>query len=84
MAVLQEVRAGMFSFRNFAKPQIKSLIGALIVAVSTMVGSWATPLLGYVFAMMTLVMIIVVTLFSPAWPSQSKKENALVICCSGD
>ena len=78
MAVLQELSAGMFSFQNFAKPQVKSLIGALSVAVSAMVGSWATPLLGYVFALMSLVMIIVVTLLSPAWPSQSKKENALV------
>lgn len=68
----------MFSLHNVVKPQVRSLIGACIVAVSTMAGSWATPLLGYVFAMMALVMIIVVSLFSPAWPSQSKKENVLV------
>lgn len=68
----------MFRGQSLAKPQAKSVLGALFVAALAMFGSQATPLLGYVFALLAMVMIIVVSLMDSAWPRQSRKENSLV------
>lgn len=68
----------MFRSQGLARPQTKSLIGVLVVAVLALVGSQATPMLGYVFALSTLIMIIVAMLMNSVWPTQSRKENSLV------
>lgn len=68
----------MFRGQGLGKPQIKSLIGALATAVLVTLGSHASPLLGYVFALSALVMIIVAMHTESIWPTQSRKENPLV------
>ncbi len=68
----------MFKGQGLAKPQIKSLVGALAVTVVVMFGSNSSAILGYVFALSTLVMIVVAMHMESLWPTQSKKENSLV------
>ena len=69
----------MFKSHGFAKPQVKSLVGALAVMALAMLGSLAFPVLGYVFALSSLVMIIVVMLTNSIWPTQSRKEKSTCI-----
>jgi hypothetical protein len=63
---------------RFARPQSQSLLGALAVAVAAVLGSQASPVLGYLFALLSMVMIIVALLANSIWPTQSRKENSLV------
>jgi hypothetical protein len=62
----------MFRGQGPAKPQTKSLIGALAVVALVMIGSRASPMLGYVFALSALVMIIVAMHTEYVWPTQSR------------
>ena len=68
----------MYRGQGLAKPQTKSLVGALAVVALVMIGSKASPRLGYVFAVSALVMIIVAMHTESVWPTQSRKENSLV------
>tara|TARA_R110002110_G_scaffold405241_1_gene624168 strand:+ start:1747 stop:2061 length:315 start_codon:yes stop_codon:yes gene_type:complete len=68
----------MFRGQGLAKPTVKSLVGTLAVIILAMLGSRASPVLGYVFAVSALIMIIVVMLTDSIWPTQSRKENSLV------
>jgi len=68
----------MFKGQGLAKPRAGSLLGALVVAAIAVIGSRASPLLGYGFALLALVMIIVAMLTNSIWASQSRKENPFV------
>lgn len=68
----------MANGQGLAKPQIKSLVGTAIVVVAAMLGSEASPMLGYAFALLALIMIIVALSTNSIWPSNSRKENSLV------
>lgn len=68
----------MFRDQGLAKPQIKSLFGALAVIVVVMLGSQTSAVIGYIFAVSALVMIIVAMHMESIWPTQSRKENPLV------
>jgi hypothetical protein len=70
----------MFTYRGrgIAMPQHKSLWGALSVTVLAMVGSHISAMIGYVLALLTLVMIIVATHVQSIWPTNARKENPLV------
>ncbi|PLW67945.1 hypothetical protein C0039_15025 [Pseudohalioglobus lutimaris] len=68
----------MFRGQGPGKPQVKSLLGALTVVVLVMLGSLASPVFGYFFALSALVMIIVAMHMESIWPTQSRRENSLV------
>jgi drug/metabolite transporter (DMT)-like permease len=68
----------MFRGQGLAKPQIKSLVGALGVIFLVMLGSQTSAVIGYVLALSALVMIIVAMHMESIWPKQSRKENSLV------
>lgn len=73
MAICHGVSANMFRGQGIAKPRVKSLVGALAAMVSAILGSQASPMLGYVFALSALVMLT-----DSIWSTQSRKENSLV------
>jgi hypothetical protein len=64
--------------RGLAKPQTRSMVGALSVVALVMTGSKTSPVLGYFFALSALVMIIVAMHMESIWPTKSRKENSLV------
>lgn len=68
----------MYRGQGLAKPQTKSLVGALAVVVLVMTGSKTSPVLGYFLALSALIMIIVAMYMESIWPTQSRKENSLV------
>jgi hypothetical protein len=68
----------MFRGQRLARPQINSLVGTLTVIVLVFLGSQASAVIGYVFALSALVMIIVAMHMESIWPTQSRKENSLV------
>jgi hypothetical protein len=68
----------MYRGQGLAKPQNKSLVGALAVVVLVMTGSKTSPVLGYFLALSALIMIIVAMYMESIWPTQSRKENSLV------
>ena len=68
----------MFRGKSLAKPQIKSLFGALAVTVLAFLGSEISAAIGYVLALSTLVMIVVAMYMESIWPTKAKKESALV------
>ncbi|PLY16900.1 MAG: hypothetical protein C0631_02000 [Sedimenticola sp.] len=68
----------MFRGQRLARPQINSLVGTLAVIVLVFLGSQASAVIGYVFALSALVMIIVAMHMESIWPTQSRKENSLV------
>lgn len=59
-------------------PQNKSLLGALSVTALAMLGSQASAMIGYVAALLALVMIIVAVHLQGIWPTKARKENPLV------
>lgn len=65
----------MFRGQGLAKPRGKSLLGALAVMILAIVGSQASPELGYLFALSALVMMLVVILRNSVWPTQSKRKT---------
>lgn len=68
----------MFRGQGPAKPQTKSLVGALAFAVLVFFGSRTSPFAGYLLALFTLIMIVVAMYMKSIWPTKSKKENSLV------
>mgnify|MGYP003154707618 FL=1 len=68
----------MFRGQGLAKPQTKSLVGALVAAILVASGSQASPMLGYALALLAMLMIIVALHMESIWPTQSRKENTLV------
>jgi hypothetical protein len=68
----------MFRGQGLAKPQTRSLVGALAVIFLVMLGSRVSPMIGYVFALSAIVMIVVALHMESIWPTQSRKENSLV------
>ena len=68
----------MFSGQGPAMPQTKSIVGAIAIAGLVLIGSKTSPLIGYVFALSTLIMIVVAMYMASIWPTQSRKENSLV------
>ena len=68
----------MYRGQGLAKPQGKSLLGALAVAVLVLVGSQASAVIGYFLAVSALLMIIVAMHMESIWPTKARKENSLV------
>lgn len=68
----------MYRGQGPAKPQNKSLFGALAVTVSVILGSQTSPVIGYVLALSALLMIIVAMHMESIWPTKARKENSLV------
>lgn len=68
----------MFNGQRLAKPQVTSLVGTFIVVVVATLGSKASPMIGYSFALLALIMIAVASLSNSIWPSKTKKENTLI------
>ena len=68
----------MFRGQAYTKPRNKSLVGALLVALLVFSGSQVSPWLGYLFAVATLVVIIVAMHMNSIWPRQARPEHALV------
>lgn len=78
MALCRRVNVNMFRGHGLARPQVKSLLGVLIVVVLVILGSSASPVIGYFVGLSALVMIIVALQLESIWPTQSRKENSLV------
>ena len=68
----------MFRGQGPANPQTKSLVGALAATVLVFFGSQASPLIGYVLALAAMIILIVAMHMESIWPTQARKENALV------
>jgi len=68
----------MYRGQGLAKPQSKSLFGALVVTVLVIVGSLTSAVIGYVLALSALLMIIVAMHMESIWPTKARKENSLV------
>ncbi|MEE4250125.1 MAG: hypothetical protein V2I38_06005 [Alcanivoracaceae bacterium] len=68
----------MFRGQGLARPQRKSLLGAFAVIVLVLLGSQASAILGYLFALSAMIMIIVAMHMESIWPTHAKKENSLV------
>lgn len=67
----------MFRGQGLTRPRCISLLGALVFAVVVALGSHLSPVLGYVFALLALVMIVVALHMQSVWPTQSRQEHAL-------
>ncbi|TGD70613.1 hypothetical protein E4634_20925 [Mangrovimicrobium sediminis] len=63
---------------SYTKPKPHSLIGALIVSVLVWAGAYISSFVGYLLALLSLVMIIVVVITDSVWPTERKQENAVV------
>ena len=59
-------------------PQAGSLLGTLAVTVLVFLGSQASPVVGYLVALLALVMIVVAMYMGSIWPTRANKENPLV------
>tara|TARA_R100000005_G_scaffold68544_1_gene36446 strand:+ start:10174 stop:10482 length:309 start_codon:yes stop_codon:yes gene_type:complete len=68
----------MFRGQGLAWPRFSSLLGALVLAVVLAIGSHLSPVLGYLFALLALVMIIVALHMESVWPTQSRQEHGVV------
>jgi len=68
----------MFRGQRLAKPQRKSLFGALTVTIVVIFGSQTSAVIGYFLALSALIMIIVAMHMESIWPTQARKENSLV------
>lgn len=68
----------MYKSHWLAKPQNKSLFGALVVTVLAILGSQTSAVIGYVLALSALLMIIVAMHMESIWPTKEIKENPLV------
>ncbi|MEY5013316.1 MAG: hypothetical protein RLY69_1031 [Verrucomicrobiota bacterium] len=63
---------------QLGRPQNKSLIGALVVAVVVLIGSQTSAVIGYALALLALIMIVVAEFTKSIWPTKGGKENAFV------
>lgn len=68
----------MFRGDSYIKPKVHSVIGAMIVAILVWVGANSSSLIGYLLALLSLVMIIVVMVTGSVWPTERKQENTVV------
>lgn len=69
----------MLRGQGFAKPQSKSLFGALVVIVLVIFGSQLSAVIGHVPASSTLIMIIIAEYMESIWTTKAKQENSLVL-----
>ena len=68
----------IFRGEGAARPQKKSLIGAVVATVVVLLGSQVSPVVGYLFALAAMVMIVVALFTDSIWPTRIKKEKPLV------
>ena len=62
----------------YSKPSKVSIIATMVIAIMSFLGQQASPIIGYLLAMLTLIMIFAVTIGLEVWPRIGQKENSLV------
>jgi RsiW-degrading membrane proteinase PrsW (M82 family) len=68
----------MFKGRAYTKPQNKSLLFTLIVAVTVFTGIQFSALFGYLVALACLLLMVVASFKNSFWPSEDKPENVII------
>ncbi len=68
----------MFRNDRLVKPKMSSLVGTGVVAVAAFFGSRASPFVGYLVALLALIVMIVAMFMSSIWPTRGRAENPAV------
>jgi uncharacterized membrane protein len=68
----------MYRNQSPAMPKKKSLLGALAITVVAFLGSQASAFVGYLVALVALVIMVVALSMTSIWPTRVKQENSIV------
>ena len=68
----------MFRGDGYIKPQLRSLISTLLVAVLVWLGGYLSSVIGYFIALFCMIILVVAMYMESIWPTERKRENALV------
>ena len=68
----------MFKSRALKKPRTKSIVLTLVFALVFFISSHMSAILGYLFSVLTLIMIIVAIYMHSIWPTYAKPENTII------
>lgn len=68
----------MFRGDRYVKPKVQSVAGAFTAAVLLWMGSYLSSIVGYLVALLSMVMIVVALYTESIWPRERKAENTFV------
>ena len=73
-----EVISEMFRNTRLIKPKNTSLLLTLLIALTAFFGSQASPFIGYLLAILALLVIIAAMYTESIWPTRGKEEKPFV------